>query len=67
MQLEEEKKYSINFIPQDTSKSMGVDPGFGSSKFAIVVTQLIDRNNKIQVLYAEEFERPTLGTCLIKY
>ena len=50
------EKHPINEIPQDTPKSMGIDAGFGSSKFGIVVTQLVD--SKIQVLYAEEFERP---------
>jgi Terminase RNaseH-like domain len=56
--LEVNKRYSINLIPQGTLKTMGVDPGFGSSKFAIVVTQLIDQNSKVQVIYGEEFERP---------
>jgi hypothetical protein len=35
---------------------MGIDAGFGSSKFGIVITQLVQ--NQIQVIYAEEFERP---------
>ena len=37
-------------------KAMGVDPGFGSSAFGIVVVQFSD--SIIQVLYANEFERP---------
>lgn len=37
-------------------RSMGVDPGFGSSEFAIVISQ--GRNDKIEVLYADSFERP---------
>jgi hypothetical protein len=36
--------------------SMGIDPGWGSSPFGIVITQWTD--NQIHVLYAEEFERP---------
>jgi hypothetical protein len=37
-------------------KAMGIDPGFGSSAFGIVVVQFSD--SIIQVLYANEFERP---------
>ena len=33
-----------------------MDPGFGSSNFAIVCTQLVD--GKIQVIAAEEYDRP---------
>ena len=35
---------------------MGIDPGFGSSPFGIVVVQFSD--SIIQVLYADEFESP---------
>ena len=35
---------------------MGIDPGFGSSPFGIVVIQFSD--GIFQVLYADEFERP---------
>jgi hypothetical protein len=56
------EKYPINEIPQDTPKSMGIDAGFGSSKFGIVVTQLVQ--DKIQVLYAEEFERPDFSNMV---
>ena len=37
-------------------QSMGIDPGFGSSPFGIVVIQFSD--GVLQVLYADEFERP---------
>ena len=37
-------------------QSMGIDPGFGSSPFGIVVIQFSD--GILQVLYADEFERP---------
>jgi hypothetical protein len=36
--------------------SMGIDPGYGSSKFAFVVTQ--QREGRIEVVYAEQFARP---------
>ena len=63
---------SISGIRQDTHKSMGVDPGFGSSKFAILVSQLVPGNKHkgieqcIQVLYAEEFERPSFSEMIDK-
>jgi hypothetical protein len=63
---------SISGIRQDTHKSMGVDPGFGSSKFAMVVTQLVPGNKLkgieqcVQVLYASEFERPDFSEMLDK-
>ena len=45
---------------------MGVDPAYGSSNFAIVVTAFID--GLIQVIYAEEFEKADynnmLATCV---
>jgi hypothetical protein len=56
------EKYPIDEIPQDTPKTMGIDAGFGSSKFGIVVTQLVQ--DKIQVLYAEEFERPDFSNMV---
>jgi hypothetical protein len=37
-------------------KVMGIDPGFGSFAFGVVVVQFSD--SIIQVLYANEFERP---------
>jgi len=45
-------------------KSMGVDPGFGSSAFGIVVTRLV--NGKIQIVYADETERPDYNEMLNK-
>jgi hypothetical protein len=38
---------------------LGIDPGFGSSKTALVLTEhLKDPDNIIRVIHAEEFERP---------
>ena len=44
--------------------SMGIDCGFGSSAFGIVVTRLVD--NKIQVVFADEFEKPDYNEMLVK-
>lgn len=51
-------------IRQDTRKSMGVDAGFSSSAFGIVITQHNPKNGKIEVLYAEEFERPDFNAMI---
>src|ERR671933_813092 len=44
------------------SRSMGIDPAYGSSAFGIVVTQWED--NHIQILYAEEYHRPDYAEML---
>ena len=43
-------------------KSLGIDPAFGSSNFGIVGTQGV--NQQIQVIFAEEFERPDFNEML---
>jgi hypothetical protein len=45
-----------------TSRSMGIDPAWGSSAFGIVVTQWVD--NHIQILHAEEYQRPDYNEML---
>jgi hypothetical protein len=49
-------------INPNAKKSIGVDAGFGSSMFAIVVTQFVD--GKIQVIFAEEYERPNFAAMI---
>jgi len=74
LELEKIPNYyaSITGIRQDTHKALGVDPGFGSSKFAICVTQLVPGNEHkgikqyVQVLYASEYERPDFSEMLDK-
>jgi hypothetical protein len=39
-----------------SSRALSIDPGFGSSKFAMVITELI--NGIVVVVYAKAFERP---------
>ena len=41
---------------------MGVDPGFGSSAFGIVVTRFVD--GKAQIIFADEFSRPDYDEML---
>ena len=56
--IEKGRKYNPdNFNPYYfASRSMGIDPVYGSSAFGIVVTQWMD--NFIQILHAEEYHRP---------
>jgi hypothetical protein len=55
-------KYNPNNINPNAKKTVGVDAGFGSSNFAIVVTQFVD--GKIQVIFAEEYERPNFAAMI---
>jgi hypothetical protein len=55
-------EYNPDNINPNAKKSFGVDAGFGSSKFAIVVTQFV--NGKIQVIFAEEYERPNFQAMI---
>ncbi len=45
-----------------TSRSMGIDPAYGSSAFGIVVTQWMD--GVVQILHAEEYHRPDYNEML---
>ena len=59
-----EKGQTIVAANKMSPKSMGIDPGWGSSPFGIVITQWTD--DQIHVLYAEEFERPDYNEMLSK-
>lgn len=51
------KKVDYHNFVGDAGKVMGIDPGFGSSKFGIVVSQL--NNGMAEVIYAREFQNST--------
>jgi hypothetical protein len=51
-----------NPFAADFGISMGIDPGYGSSSFGIVITQLVDAQS--QVLYADEYQRPDFNEML---
>jgi hypothetical protein len=55
---------NAEYNPIETQKSMGIDPGFGSSAFAIVVTQWQD--SQIQVIYAEQIEKADFNQMINK-
>jgi hypothetical protein len=56
IELCQKVKYNPRVVVPESKKSIGLDPGFGSSNFAIVATQLVD--GKIEVIHAEEYPRP---------
>ena len=41
--------------PLATLKSMGIDPGFSTSKYAICITNYNNQNKQIEIIYAREF------------
>jgi hypothetical protein len=45
-----------------TSRSMGIDPAYGSSAFGIVVTEWAD--GIVQIMHAEEYHRPDYNEML---
>ena len=63
--IEKGRKYNPdNFNPYYslTSRSMGIDPAYGSSAFGIVVTQFED--GIVQIMHAEEYHRPDYNEML---
>ncbi len=63
--IEKGRKYdpdASNAYSSFTSRSMGIDPGYGSSAFGVVVTQWVD--DHIQILHAEEYNRPDYNEML---
>ncbi len=58
------RQYDPDVVNPKTPKSLGIDPAFGSSKFAFVLTQM--RNERVEVLYADEFERPDFNEMIDK-
>jgi hypothetical protein len=62
--IEKGRKYNPDAVSSlyFSSRSMGIDPGYGSSAFGIVVTQWED--NHVQILHAEEYHRPDYNEML---
>ena len=55
-------KYDPDIVNTYTQKSIGLDPGFGSSPFGVVITEWVD--GQIQILHAEEYERPEFNNMI---
>lgn len=60
-ELERDRKGAI---PYSSTKTMGIDAGFGSSKFGIVVCQLV--RGFVEILHAEEYDKPDFGEMIEK-
>jgi hypothetical protein len=60
--IEKGRKYNPDNIISFTSTSMGIDPGYGSSAFGIVVTQWA--NGIVQIMHVEEYHRPDYNEML---
>ena len=45
-----------------TQKSVGLDPGFGSSAFGVCITEL--RDGLVHVLHAQEYPRPDFNEMI---
>jgi hypothetical protein len=60
--IEKGKRYNPDAINMYSRKSLGIDPGYGSSPFGLVITDWVD--NQIQIAYAEEFERPDFNQMI---
>ena len=59
-----EATYDPDAINPYALRSLGINPGYGSSPFGIIVNEYID--GKIRVLYSEEFPRPDYNIILQK-
>ena len=55
-------EYNPRAIIPNCKVSIGIDPSFGSSKFGIVATRFV--NERIEVIEAEEFERPDFNDMI---
>jgi hypothetical protein len=54
--VEQGRHYNPNRIIVEANKVLGIDPGWGSSAFGLVLLQVAD--GQIQVMFADEFDRP---------
>ena len=64
MAIEMGRQYNPDIINSNAPKSLGIDPAFGSSKFAFVLTQM--QNGRLEVIYANEFDRPDFNEMIDK-
>jgi hypothetical protein len=57
-------QYDPDVISPTAPKSLGIDPAFGSSKFAFVLIQM--QNARVDILYADQFEQPDYNEVVDK-
>ena len=56
--IERSRQFS-NTINPNTDKYMCIDPAFSSSKFAILVGEWLRKERMINIVYAEELDKPS--------
>jgi hypothetical protein len=49
-------------LDMEHQKSVGLDPGFGSSNFGVCITELVD--GIVNVMHAEEYPRPDFNQMI---
>ncbi len=57
--IERAQKFEPDNINPNTDKYMVIDPAFSSSKFAIVVAEWLRSKRMINIVYAEELDKPS--------
>ena len=57
-----QKGKNISISNSYSQKSVGLDPGFGSSNFGVCITELVD--GMVNVLHAEEYPRPDFNAMI---
>jgi hypothetical protein len=57
-----QKGKNISISNPYSQKSVGLDPGFGSSNFGVCITELVD--GMVNVLHAEEYPRPDFNAMI---
>lgn len=62
--VSEGKKYDPNLVVHGAPLVLGLDPGWGSSAFGLVLVQVA--NGRIEVLMADEYERPKYSDMIEK-
>jgi hypothetical protein len=60
--IEKGRHYQLISYNSYSQKSVGLDPGFGSSAFGVCITELVD--GMINVLHAEEYPRPDFNQMI---
>ena len=60
--MEKGRRKFTQSVNRYTSKSIGLDPGFGSSNFGVCITELVD--GLVRVLHAEEYHRPDFNSMI---
>lgn len=56
--------YPLSLQWHYSKRSLGIDPGYASSRFSMVVTEWIAEHNHIRVLYAVELDKPLFGDMI---